>query len=91
MFQGVGHRLRGSANAVRIRAPQIGGEKVVLCNRELFLLLWLLVFSYVTFHSLCILNDLLAKGFVVFCWLEPSYFTESLMGKIYLPKTKIIH
>lgn len=30
MLQGVGHRLRGSANAVRVRAPQIGGE--VLLN-----------------------------------------------------------
>ncbi|XP_022619101.1 mitochondrial import inner membrane translocase subunit Tim17-B isoform X1 [Seriola dumerili] len=29
MFQGVGHRLRGSANAVRIRAPQIGGSFAV--------------------------------------------------------------
>lgn len=32
MFQGVGHRLRGSANAVRVRAPQIGGEEVYPCN-----------------------------------------------------------
>ncbi|XP_026188551.1 mitochondrial import inner membrane translocase subunit Tim17-B isoform X1 [Mastacembelus armatus] len=29
MFQGVGHRLRGSANAVRVRAPQIGGSFAV--------------------------------------------------------------
>ncbi|KAM9752088.1 mitochondrial import inner membrane translocase subunit Tim17-B isoform 1-T1 [Menidia menidia] len=29
MFQGVGHRLKGSANAVRIRAPQIGGSFAV--------------------------------------------------------------
>lgn len=29
LFQGVGHRLRGSANAVRIRAPQIGGKAVI--------------------------------------------------------------
>ncbi|KAM6929848.1 mitochondrial import inner membrane translocase subunit Tim17-B-like isoform 1-T1 [Lycodopsis pacificus] len=29
MFQGVGHRLRGSANAVRRRAPQIGGSFAV--------------------------------------------------------------
>ncbi|XP_019112645.1 mitochondrial import inner membrane translocase subunit Tim17-B isoform X1 [Larimichthys crocea] len=29
MLQGVGHRLRGSANAVRIRAPQIGGSFAV--------------------------------------------------------------
>uniref|UniRef100_UPI0037E764CF mitochondrial import inner membrane translocase subunit Tim17-B isoform X1 n=1 Tax=Semicossyphus pulcher TaxID=241346 RepID=UPI0037E764CF len=29
LFQGVGHRLRGSANAVRIRAPQIGGSFAV--------------------------------------------------------------
>lgn len=28
-FQGVGHRLRGSANAVRVRAPQIGGKAVI--------------------------------------------------------------
>lgn len=27
--QGVRHRLRGSVNAVRIRAPQIGGESPV--------------------------------------------------------------
>lgn len=26
IFQGLGHRLRGSANSVRIRAPQIGGQ-----------------------------------------------------------------
>lgn len=32
MFQGVGHRLRGSANAVRVRAPQIGGEEVYPSN-----------------------------------------------------------
>ncbi|XP_074538258.1 mitochondrial import inner membrane translocase subunit Tim17-B isoform X1 [Halichoeres trimaculatus] len=29
IFQGVGHRMRGSANAVRIRAPQIGGSFAV--------------------------------------------------------------
>ncbi|KAM4563319.1 mitochondrial import inner membrane translocase subunit Tim17-B isoform 1-T1 [Odontesthes bonariensis] len=29
IFQGVGHRLKGSANAVRIRAPQIGGSFAV--------------------------------------------------------------
>ncbi|XP_033980026.1 mitochondrial import inner membrane translocase subunit Tim17-B isoform X1 [Trematomus bernacchii] len=29
IFQGVGHRLRGSANAVRVRAPQIGGSFAV--------------------------------------------------------------
>ncbi|XP_060931241.1 mitochondrial import inner membrane translocase subunit Tim17-B isoform X1 [Limanda limanda] len=29
MFQGVAHRLRGSANAVRVRAPQIGGSFAV--------------------------------------------------------------
>lgn len=29
MFQGIGYRLRSGANAVRVRAPQIGGEKLV--------------------------------------------------------------
>ncbi|XP_023193087.1 mitochondrial import inner membrane translocase subunit Tim17-B isoform X1 [Xiphophorus maculatus] len=29
IFQGVGHRLRGSVNAVRVRAPQIGGSFAV--------------------------------------------------------------
>lgn len=29
VLQGLAHRLRGSANAVRIRAPQIGGEAVI--------------------------------------------------------------
>lgn len=29
LFQGVGHRLRGSANAVRVRGPQIGGKAVI--------------------------------------------------------------
>ncbi|XP_033942865.1 mitochondrial import inner membrane translocase subunit Tim17-B isoform X1 [Pseudochaenichthys georgianus] len=29
IFQGVGHRLRGSANAVRVRAPHIGGSFAV--------------------------------------------------------------
>lgn len=37
MFQGIGYRLRGGANAVRVRAPQIGGEKLVcfffICKR----------------------------------------------------------
>lgn len=27
IFQGVGHRLKGSAKAVRVRAPQIGGKE----------------------------------------------------------------
>lgn len=42
MCQGAAHRLRGSANAVRIRAPQIGGEDVFFCNYCLFPLLSLL-------------------------------------------------
>lgn len=36
VFQGVRHRLKGSANAVRIRAPQIGGEELSFYKERMF-------------------------------------------------------
>lgn len=50
-FQGVGHRLRGSANAVRIRAPQIGGEFLLLYNHKLFILHWILTLLQFTIQD----------------------------------------
>lgn len=46
--QGVQHRLKGSANAVRIRAPQIGGEELLFCFLCEY---WLTVFGGSKKHS----------------------------------------
>lgn len=39
IFQGLGHRLRGSTNAVRMRAPQIGGTAARSNKFEIVLML----------------------------------------------------
>lgn len=47
--KGLGHRLRGSANAVRIRAPQIGGKEVL--NNIIFLIIYVRE-DLLHFHSI---------------------------------------
>lgn len=94
MLQGVGHRLRGSANAVRIRAPQIGGEEVSWTVS--FIVAFGIWCDYDAYKSsiqsiVMNINCFTRKRFRKCYHLEPSHFTELLMITFSLPKTKIIH
>lgn len=60
LLQGVRHRLRGSVNAVRVRAPQIGGDVALVscvrlsCGRKLCCVCLVLAFCISVIHyKLC--------------------------------------
>lgn len=64
LLQGVRHRLRGSANAVRVRAPQIGGDVaesffvllflvLILCGVKLLYMTSFSIFISVIHYTWC--------------------------------------
>lgn len=77
--KGLGHRLRGSANAVRIRAPQIGGKEVL--NNIICLIIYvkedLLHFHSVELILKFIKPNLLACSFLVVSQVALPYGEDS--------------